>query len=514
MQTMIGRALARESVDPISVKIDRACEAACRAIAPAWPLDRSIAVNPHWFRIGMPIRRVAARMALLGDIHVFPSRRYVKQAWTSAQVGPADLEAALSLHDAGANGLSVASCLDALDKDLGFHCLPLLIDVLDTDPLKDTRLSWRQAITHQVSQTCAAYFDHAQADWRPQGNQSLYAFWLDTIQHDHGIGTLMGLPKLGKQLSNLPRTRQDAEQWVMKRLGLPEDVWADYLEAVLLTINGWASWCAYLRWQAELAGQSDEHIRDLLAIRLAWGVIVLESRDDRETALAFARLQKAWGDAHRQITAAESALRVDEVWQSALDLAYQRRLVQHLAYAEGPSLAPVTYDVQAAFCIDVRSERLRRALEAVWPAVQTMGVAGFFGLPISYAPLGTELKRPQLPGLLAPSVKVTDEIILSASTRQSAGRKADQKVARARRDRLAFATQWQSGTRWPGAAFSLVEAVGLGYLGKLFSWTKPGGQPRANADLTGLPSRYRRLARPTLVGLGTEDKVAIAGKVL
>ena len=30
--------------------------------------------------------------------------------------------------------------------------------------------------------------------------------------------------------------------------------WADYLEAVLLTVNGWASWCAYLGWEARLQG--------------------------------------------------------------------------------------------------------------------------------------------------------------------------------------------------------------------------------------------------------------------
>lgn len=31
--------------------IEKACSQACQAIAPAWPLDRAIAVNPHWSRI-------------------------------------------------------------------------------------------------------------------------------------------------------------------------------------------------------------------------------------------------------------------------------------------------------------------------------------------------------------------------------------------------------------------------------------------------------------------------------
>ena len=65
--------------------------------------------------------------------------------------------------------------------------------------------------------------------------------------------------------------------------------------------------------------------------------------------------------------------------------------------------------VQAVFCIDVRSEVYRRALEARSPAVQTMGFAGFFAIFIAYRPLGSEMVRPQLPGLLAPGLCVTDE---------------------------------------------------------------------------------------------------------
>nr|MDH4457949.1 Na-translocating system protein MpsB [Nevskia sp.] len=65
----------------LHAQIDAACAQACKAIAPAWPLDRAIAVNPHWSRTGLPLRRVAARMAVLADIRVFPPRAQVLQAW-------------------------------------------------------------------------------------------------------------------------------------------------------------------------------------------------------------------------------------------------------------------------------------------------------------------------------------------------------------------------------------------------------------------------------------------------
>lgn len=501
--------------DALHDAIEQACAQACRAIAPAWPLDRAIAVNPHWQRVGLPLRRVAARLAALGSVQVFPPRDRQQAAWQQGRITPADLAQALQQLPAAQDaGLSPDRCVQALGERLPDLQLPLLIDVLDTDPRRDNRLGWRQAVTHQVSQTCAAYFDAQQADWQPEHRDGLYAFWRDTLTHDHGIGLLMGLPDLGKAMSALPATAQDAERWVMQRLGLPTDVWADYLESVLLSVNGWASWCAYLGWQAEQQGGQDGHLRELLAIRLAWGVLLLEGKHDDDAERAFAALQKAWAGAAQALEHAEQALLVDEVWQLALEIGYQRELAQRLLAASAPPLVPPVIEVQAAFCIDVRSEPLRRAIEAEWPAVQTLGFAGFFGLPVAYTPLATAARRPQLPGLLAPAMEVTDRVV-SAEDGQRAGDAARQADAeRARQTRLALKDQWHAASRWPGAAFSFVEAAGLGYLGKLGGWLLPGRQARARDDLDGLPARYRPVCRPALVGLDTPARVALAARVL
>jgi uncharacterized protein YbcC (UPF0753/DUF2309 family) len=503
-------------------RIEAACDKACRAIAPAWPLDRAIAVNPHWERISLSVRTVAARMAVLGDIRVFPPRDHLRQAWASGRIAAADLEEALAQCPAAQRaGLDAAAAIEALAETPDLPRLPLLIDVLDDDPGGRARLSWRQAITHQVSQVCAAYFDVHQADWQPERTDGLYAFWRDTLTHDHGIGTLMGLPGIAHGLSALPATREDAERWVLGRLGLPEATWADYLEAVLLTVNGWASWCAYLGWEARLAGSSDAHLRDLLAIRLAWGAILLECRDDKAAQRAFVELQVEWERAPALFRQAEAALLVDEVWQLALEVGYQRVLAQRLravaplpvAFNGGPPMAPAV-EVQAAFCIDVRSEPLRRAIESVWPAVQTIGFAGFFGLPVAYTPLATAARRPQLPGLLPPVLEVTDRL---ADTLADFGPSGDALQAPARRRRLRhfeWTARWGAGSRWPNAAFSSVEAMGAGYLGKLGQWLRPSPAERRSLDGAGLAPRYRHACRPVLAGLELGARVDLAARVL
>lgn len=501
-------------------RLEAACAKACGQIAPAWPLDRAIAVNPHWQRVGRPLREVAARMAVLGQIQVFPPRTHQQEAWRTGRITADDLAQALARTPAAqAAGLTADQALAALAQPAPIKRLPLLIDVLDDDPGRHTRLSWRQAITHQVSQTCAAYFDEHQADWQPERRGGLYAHWRDTLSHDHGIGMLMGLPDLGRHLHALPATRQAAEQWVMQRLGLPEAVWADYLESVLLTVNGWASWCAYRAWQAQQVGAQDETLRDLLAIRLAWGAILLECKEDDAAQRAFAALQAEWRRADHLLQQAHQSLLVDEVWQLALEIGYQRGLVQRLLMATAPvtpAQAPDTdIAVQAAFCIDVRSEPLRRAIESVWPAVQTLGFAGFFGLPVAYTPLGTEARRPQLPGLLAPALEVVDELATGGGIQAaSMDVEATAAAARARHQRFASAESWGAGSRWPSAAFSFVEAAGVGYLGALGRWLRPSRAERPRDDLMGLPARYRPICRPTLGALPLQDKVNLARRVL
>lgn len=57
--------------------------------------------------------------------------------------------------------------------------------------------------------------------------------------------------------------------------------------------------------------------------------------------------------------------------------------------------------VQALFCIDTRSERIRRHLESVGD-YQTYGIAGFFGVPVSFMELGKGSETHLCPVILTP----------------------------------------------------------------------------------------------------------------
>src|SRR5699024_2598425 len=168
------------------------------------------------------------------------------------------------------------------------------------------------------SQVCAAYFDKDQAHWLPQAKNGLYRFWVGTLRHEKGLGMVMGLPGLRRALRDVPDTAEQAVAWALQRLQLPTAMLEPYFEALLLSINGWASWCAWLKYQAEGHGGSDRHLDDLLAMRLTWEALLLACHA-QTAAPALARLRTAWAVFPQRLAAVSRRARVDALWQAALE---------------------------------------------------------------------------------------------------------------------------------------------------------------------------------------------------
>jgi uncharacterized protein YbcC (UPF0753/DUF2309 family) len=74
-----------------------------------------------------------------------------------------------------------------------------------------------------------------------------------------------------------------------------------------------------------------------------------------------------------------------QLWLNAHEAQYMRRLFDGLDLSESPPREKRPFS-QVLFCIDVRSERIRRHLEKVGD-YQTFGIAGFFGVPASFVGL-------------------------------------------------------------------------------------------------------------------------------
>jgi uncharacterized protein YbcC (UPF0753/DUF2309 family) len=477
-------------------ELERSIATACRAIAPTWPLDRFIAVNPHWGRVAQTFDDAGQRLARVTGGRLWMPREYYRERWEHGEITRAHVQQAVTEI---ASNLTVAEVIESLGAGSAMRPLPLLTDCIGSNGGTATGPQWRETITHQVSQHCASYFDADQSDWKPGHAGSLYAAWLDIARHDHGVSHLMRAPHWTQRVQQLPPDPMSAIALALTELQVPRTLVAEYLEATLDRIGGWAAWCAYRRWRAELAGGTEDSLHDLLAIRVASEWLADDgARGPGSAWQAWQVRLAAWASRD-----ACPLSRATAVWQRAHEIAYQQSLLQRLSSSVVESTdAPPR--VQAAFCIDVRSEVFRRALEWSDPSLRTIGFAGFFGLPIDYTPLGTSAKRPQLPGLLSPALSVTETSGSAAN---------DQALRESRAARLRTPMSWAALTRWPASAFAWVETMGLAYAGSLLRRTLAPQLPSAVNDQQGLREKEAASLRLAL-SAGLQDRAALAARIL
>ena len=496
MNAVIEKTIAQQLT---FAQLEPSVNQACQRIAPTWPLDQFIAVNPYWGFVEKPIALAARHLAQLSGTPLVMPRAFYRSEWQAGRLTQAHLQAAIHAVE---SDCKIDELIDSLgDDSKGPQPQALLTQLVDSQRDLSHAMAWTDFVTHQISQHCAAYFDVSQAAWNPE-RVGLYASWARQLANDHSTALLMGYTGFSQKAASLPQDPRVLIAVATRALSLKPEQCSDYYTALLMSINGWASWCAYERWQARLGtvpGKTDDDdIIELLAIRLGWEWLLLQDARNLKLApqwiAAYAR--KEWATA-----LFDTKNKHDWLLQDALELAYQQPLCQGLMNA--PTI-PAPPAVQAIFCIDVRSEVFRRALEASSRAVQTRGFAGFFGLFISYSPVGTAMTRPQLPGLLPSSRCVTDEC-----DSMSLG----QVIADRRKQGLQWRSTLQNFRTTASSGFSFVETCGLLYAGTLVKKTLPSYATPHTVEQTGLSSDDVKLTRPRLQNLpGTSPEAELQSR--
>ena len=395
------------SQDTLAEQLQQAVKQACQRIAPSWPLDKAIAVNPWWQLRHQPIVDVATNMAALGRINCLMPPAYYQGLWQRQIIQPEHLSAAAAEFGSDAGHAKLLAQLDISQPN--DHWINVS-DWLDAHPENRHKIAWHDEITHQISQFCALYCQYPQ--WMQNtgdADNDFYSNWLAVIRQDRGVEILTAETHLHRLFLALPETAEQVFENTYAALcpaGTSPELFADYCYALLLDIHGWASWTAYLTWQANFNAQSNAIPEQLLAVRLAWDWVVWQ-HTKAEHPETYELLKEQFCKQFSHLETLRNQWRQAQqhvwIWQRALELSFQMPLQQKLLnYNDNEKVTP---KLQAFFCIDVRSEPFRRALEAQDFAIQTFGFAGFFGLPIDYAPIGSGFVRPQLPGLLNASIR-------------------------------------------------------------------------------------------------------------
>ncbi|MUO80574.1 DUF2309 family protein [Agrobacterium vitis] len=426
---------------------ETAADRAARAIPPVWPLMSSVAVNPFLGQAGETLAQAGARLARVAGITITMPRHWYQQKIAAGEISDADLLAAWACAPADLRPTDLAALKAAATLN---PPRPKALSSVADLAAQVSGVEWPGLITERLGAWMAGYFDEGQALWAAPRGKSAYSAWRAVATHDL-TPEIAGLRGFARHVSEAPETAMAVIARASIRLSLPAGALETYFHQMLMSLGGWGQYARYKLWQAELAGGADQTITDLLAIRLIWEEALFLRYGDQ--------IGEAWAHmraAHAAPVVATPDLLIDAILQDAAERAAQRELARTLTKT-APQKCETRPLVQAAFCIDVRSEVFRRALESTDPQIQTLGFAGFFGLGTAHRRFASDVEELRLPVLLNPALK-------SSAGGPNRAEDAEPQRVKARAKRA-----WGRFKLAAVSSFAFVEATGPIYVGKLLS---------------------------------------------
>ena len=329
----------------------QAAEADARAIPPAFPLDATVAVNPFLGQTGEGLAQAAARLGRVAGISLTLPRRDLAARVASGEITDDDLAEAV-----------IASTSPVKPRDLvllkaqvqASGPVPMALPTVAALAARATGTDWPAILARSFGLWAGGYFDRGQALWMPRPGLGAFAAWRDWATHDL-TPDIAGLTGFSAHVAEAPDTTERAILRTSERLGPSAGAAETAFHRLLVDLGGWPQHARWMLWQAELRGDTDLTLMDLLAIRLVWEVALLAHCPQ------VAPNWLATVAAHAATLEPNADQTLDAIVQEAAERAHQCRIAGLLT---GPAERTGRAAMQAAFCIDVRSEVLRRALEA------------------------------------------------------------------------------------------------------------------------------------------------------
>lgn len=368
----------------LSTDYESLITAACLRIPPLWQLTDMVAVNPFLGYADGDLLAAEAALQTCNHAKVLPDWVILRDAWQRGEFTAEDISGALVEDDVDSD-LRAETVVAALNGDQS---------AAEPDPrcrsIAAVRtvaggVDWQAAVAQDLGRFLAAHFDRGIARWRLAGSRSLLSAWREWIAYDRSMA-VRGLHGLAVYVEGLPRNATTLRAYLLADMGLEPAALETYCLRLLSEMQGWAGVLRQQAWQT--SQQAVGELPDLLTIRLIY-----------DAACAHMLPKPKVGPDIPSAPAANELAR-DRQWRYVILLAWEsawrRSVVARLADPGARSQRP---QVQAIFCIDVRSEPMRRHIEAQGNGIATYGFAGFFAMPIA---LTGAVRQAQCPVLLSP----------------------------------------------------------------------------------------------------------------
>jgi len=455
--------------------ITRLLRDVAKIIPPLWPLEDFVAVNPFVGLSDTTFLEARGQLRAVRDCELLASEAYFAARLASGRITQADVEKAYLLswrsypdwYDQLSADEVVAIVKDTATEsrqaERRYHTVADLVDQQDGS-------HWSSHIINDITRHCSAHYDRGQAAWAsPWRDRSLYSAWKVASRLSRRMD-MLGLRGFRSIVASLPDDPVHAVERLLVDLELPAAHRGPWLACEIMSVAGWASYIKYHQQQQAIDGCGGD-LCGLLAMRLAYDLALSETRNDR--ASIHGRMHPDDSPSADPVTSPDKPpvqVLARYVMQQAAEIAYQRSLLGSIRPRHAEPAPTRRKAMQMVFCIDVRSELMRRHLEAQSGSIETFGFAGFFGLPLQYVRLGESQGAAQCPVLLRPAFSVHER-----AQRGDTG--VESKIVRRRRLLRHGRKAWKAFQTSAISCFSFVESIGLAYALKMltdsFRWTRP-----------------------------------------
>ncbi len=480
------------------------------AIAPVWPLKDYVAVNPYFGIHQRTFMDARAFLKVFSDCETLMPVGYYAHQFQKSSFDRDDIAEAIT--ELAEVGLSMALTLDEiasqLECEIAEHstldqpapesnphrCVKTIAEIATAS----TRLDWTEAIRDEVSKCCASTYDDGQASWQsPWRNLPLYQAWHSMARHDRSMESL-GMVGFRAYVQQMPFTAEAAIVYSLERMKIPKPLWSTFLLCQAFSIPGWCAWAKYQDAQDDHPVGND--FAGLLAMRLAYDAVLSETLG----------MTGEWGRYMHDDAASfpvrtlvnDSVLRY--VLLRASEIGFRKLLLGSVQPANAPHSEASRKLAQMVFCIDVRSERIRRQIESVSGDIETFGFAGFFAMPIAYGSIGESEKVAHLPVLLKPQFTVSEGLHDWSGSCCEQLQGLNQQVKTDRVEVRSWRKLWRGFQTSAVGCFSFVETTGAFYGFKLLRRAL-GWQLSVAAHRDGVPKECQHCIGPTLCGLEEQD---------
>jgi len=351
----------------INLTIQKSIDEASQVIGNTWPLYSFVASNPLSGYEKMPFEKAVKQAEKYLNANVFPETPLFRQAWKKGEIDEKVL-------------------LELLKENQLLESPEYYLQKMTSHKTFDTKNS-QHNLDRIMSKWLAAFMDEGMAEWEmPNKNEGFYNAWRKLAVYDNDM------PKTTS--SEIPKTSAETLTQILDGY-----VDADLTKILTFHLAALPGWTGYINHRNAHHSQWQQAypitLQDYLAVRL-WVAKKIEAEIYPDYI-------------HSSKTSSQSKLQY--IWLKAWEKSWQNELVKVLdsqqIISQTAKKEKQVPEAQMVFCIDTRSELIRRHVENKGQ-YETFGYAGFFGIAMDYKSLKDGLTRKSCPPILNSAYHVSE----------------------------------------------------------------------------------------------------------